>query len=98
VGCLIRGTNGKVNKMLSIINEVKYYTTSEACGLAGTNRSTFLRWVKEGKFEDVQTRDRNGWRLFTDEDLQRLRSRSARIYTVGNSTLAAASLEIKGQL
>jgi excisionase family DNA binding protein len=69
--------------VVSVINQVKYYTTSEACKLAGTNRATFLRWVKQGKFEDVLTRDRNGWRLFTREDVLRLKSKSQHIYTVG---------------
>jgi excisionase family DNA binding protein len=50
-----------------------FYTTSEACRLAGTNRNTFLRWVREGRFPDVPSRDRNGWRLFLREDITRLR-------------------------
>ena len=50
-----------------------YYNVSEACQLAGTNRDTFLRWVREGKFGDVVNRDRNGWRLFTGEDVHRLK-------------------------
>ena len=50
-----------------------YYSISEACKLAGTNRGTFLRWVREGKFADVEHRDRNHWRLFTDDDVKRLR-------------------------
>ena len=56
-------------------NQVKYYNTSEACKLAGTYRATFLRWVREGKIEDVKTRDRNGWRLFTEEDIRKLHDR-----------------------
>ena len=48
---------------------------SEACKLAGTNRDTFLRWVRQRKFIDVEHRDRNGWRLFTDEDIRRLKAR-----------------------
>jgi predicted site-specific integrase-resolvase len=50
-----------------------FYNTSEACRLAGTNRNTFLRWVREGRFPDVACRDRNGWRLFLDEDISRLK-------------------------
>jgi hypothetical protein len=51
-----------------------FYNTQEACKLAGTNRYTFLRWVRQNKFTDVEHRDRNGWRLFTQDDLQRLKS------------------------
>jgi excisionase family DNA binding protein len=56
-----------------------YYTTQEACKLAGTNRDTFLRWVRQNKFADVGCRDRNGWRLFTEKDLQRLKTQVNRI-------------------
>ena len=52
-----------------------FYSTGEACKLAGTSRETFLRWVRQRKFADVENRDRNGWRLFTDEDLSRLKSK-----------------------
>jgi hypothetical protein len=52
-----------------------FYNISEACRMAGTNRGTFLRWVRERKLTDVEHRDRNGWRLFTDEDVRRLKAR-----------------------
>jgi DNA-binding transcriptional MerR regulator len=50
----------------------KYYRTSEACSMVGISRITFLRWVREGLFTDVEHRDWKGWRLFTDDDLVRL--------------------------
>jgi len=62
-----------------------YYGISEACQLAGTNRDTFLRWVREGKFTDVENRDRNGWRLFTTEDVRQLKMKVSRIEKVGTS-------------
>ena len=52
-----------------------FYSVSEACKLAGTNRATFLRWVRQKKFSDVEHRDRNGWRIFTRDDLRRLKAR-----------------------
>lgn len=52
-----------------------FYNISEACHLAGTNRNTYLRWVREKKLADVQHRDRNGWRLFTTEELRQLKNR-----------------------
>ena len=57
------------------LNGQTFYTTTEACELAGTNRNTFLRWIREGLFTDVEHRDRNGWRLFTGDDIYRLRDR-----------------------
>jgi predicted site-specific integrase-resolvase len=51
----------------------QYYRTAEACALASISKNTFLRWVRDGIFADVLHRDRRGWRLFTEEDLQRLK-------------------------
>ena len=52
-----------------------FYNTQEASRLAGAHRDTFRRWVRQRKFTDVEHRDRNGWRLFTDGDVRRLKSR-----------------------
>lgn len=61
-------------KMAVKIEGMIYYNTHEACKQAGTNRHTFLRWVRQKKFRDVEHRDRNGWRLFTEQDLRRLQA------------------------
>jgi excisionase family DNA binding protein len=55
------------------ISGQQYYRTAEACRIAGISKNTFLRWVHDGVFTDVLHRDRRGWRLFTEEDLQRLK-------------------------
>ncbi len=55
------------------INGTEYYRTAEACVLAGITKNTFLRWVTNGSFPDVPCRDRRGWRLFTPEDVERLK-------------------------
>lgn len=52
-----------------------YYNIGEACELVGISRDTFLRWVRKGKFPDVKHRDRNGWRLFTQDDIHRLKAK-----------------------
>jgi len=51
-----------------------YYRTSEACKRAGISKVTFLRWLKEGILEDVRHADRRGWRLFTEEDINRIKA------------------------
>jgi len=56
------------------INDHTYYMLAEACDITGTNRNTVLRWIREGRFNDVKTRDRNGWRLFSEDDLERLKT------------------------
>ena len=55
------------------INHQTYYLIAEACAIAGTNRNTLLRWIREVRFTDVKTRDRNGWRLFGEDDIERLK-------------------------
>ena len=54
------------------INGAEYYRTNEACILAGITKNTFLRWVSNDAYKDVPHRDRRGWRLFTQEDVERL--------------------------
>ncbi len=64
------------------MNGETYYFIAEACEMAGTNRNTYLRWVRDRKFTDVAYRDRNGWRLFTEDDLERLKSKVNRIQRI----------------
>jgi len=61
------------------INGITYYRTAEACRAAGISKNTFLRWAKEGKFSDIQRKDRRGWRLFTENDMDRLKNEVNRI-------------------
>jgi len=55
------------------INSKTYYRTAEVCKIVGISRNTFFRWIRGGAFEDVKNVDRRGWRLFSQEDLKRLR-------------------------
>ena len=57
------------------LEDQNFFSISKACKIAGISRPTFLRWVKQGKFTDVHYRDRNGWRLFTGDDISRLKSK-----------------------
>ena len=63
-----------------VIEGEKYYRTAEACRIAGISKNTFLRWVKEGTLVDVEHRDRRGWRLFTEDDLDGLKAEVNRIH------------------
>jgi len=56
-----------------------YFRTAEACRVAGISKNTFLRWVRDGSFPDVKHRDRRGWRLFTGEEVDRLKAEANRI-------------------
>lgn len=57
-----------------VINGKRYYRTAEACQIAGISRSTFFRWLRQGSYKDVLNFDRRGWRLFTKDDLRRLKA------------------------
>lgn len=57
-----------------MLNGQTYYRTAEVCRIVGISKNTFLRWVREGSFADVGHRDRRGWRLFTEGDLDRLKA------------------------
>ncbi len=59
--------------MPTTLNGIIYYRTAEACQIAGVSRNTFLRWVREGSYADVEHRDRNSWRLFTENDVAKLK-------------------------
>jgi predicted site-specific integrase-resolvase len=50
-----------------------YYRTIEVCRIVGISRNTLFRWFREGTFADVENVDRRGWRLFTEEDINRLK-------------------------
>ena len=65
--------------MPTIIDEHSYYRTQEACNAAGVSRSTFFRWLKTGILDDVMYKDRRGWRLFTAEDIQKIKTEVNRI-------------------
>jgi hypothetical protein len=60
--------------MPKIINNKKYYLTSEACSIAGISKNTFLRWVANNTFAEVQCRDGRGWRMFDENELTRLKN------------------------
>ena len=62
-----------------IVDGQTYYRTSEACKRAGIGRATFLRWLKEGIIKDVSRADRRGWRLFTEEDINRIKAEANKI-------------------
>ncbi len=54
------------------VRKLKEYQANEAARRIGCSRSTLLRWFREGKVADV-ARDRRGWRIFTEEDISRIR-------------------------
>lgn len=67
------------------INGKTYYRTIDACRRAGISRATLFRWLKSGILPEAY-KDRRGWRLFTERDLQKIEAEAFKIdpcYTHG---------------
>ncbi len=52
--------------------------TAEAAKQAGISKATLLRWLKEGKVPEV-ARDVRGWRVFTEEEVDKIREYANKI-------------------
>jgi predicted site-specific integrase-resolvase len=72
---LLRGEN----YMSIILNGETFLRTSEACKEIGISKATLLRWFSSGTVADVGQRDRRGWRLFSANDMVRIKSESTKI-------------------
>ncbi len=60
--------------MTVVIDDTTYYRTVEVCHMAGISRNTLFRWLKKDKFDDLKRRDRRGWRLFTQEEIDSIKA------------------------
>lgn len=61
------------------INGQIYYRTAEVYRIIGISRTSFFRWLKGGILEEAKHRDRRGWRLFTEDQISRMKSEANRI-------------------
>ena len=55
-----------------------YWSASEVCQEVGISRPTLYRWLKRGILTRLR-RDRKGWRMFTEEDLMKIRLEANKI-------------------
>ena len=60
-------------KPVEIGNKTYYYPTA-ACEMAGISRGTLLRWIKAGIIPESKTRDRKGWRLFSEAEVKKIKA------------------------
>ena len=65
------------------INGKTYYRTAEVCAKAGISRATLFRWLKAGVLKKTY-RDRRGWRMFTESDLDIMRAEAQMIKVEDN--------------
>jgi len=68
-----------------LISGYKYYRTAEVCRKVGISRTTLFRWLAEGIFKEPESRDRRGWRLFTEEEVNEMAKEANRISRAGRS-------------
>jgi len=55
------------------------YRIGEALSAASVSRATYFRWLKMGRVQDTQYKDRNGRRVFTEEELDNLKQETQRL-------------------
>ena len=55
-----------------VIDGCTYYRTAEAFRVIGISRNTLYRWLQKGVLTSTERRDSRGWRLFTQEEIDRL--------------------------
>ena len=56
-----------------------YYRTAEVYRMLGICRTTLYRWLREGVFGETEHRDARGWRLFTQDEVDRAMDKANRI-------------------
>ena len=61
------------------VNGQTYFRTADVCRLVGISRTTLFRWLNEGMLSDAISRDRRGWRLFTEDEVNTLKTEAERI-------------------
>ena len=61
-----------------------YYRTAEVYRVLGVSRTTLYRWLKNGIFGEARYRDRRGWRLFTEHEVERMKAEANRIIEVSH--------------
>ena len=65
--------------MSVILGGRKYFRTTEVCRVVGISRTTLFRWLTAGVFNEPVNRDRRGWRLFTEEEVNQIETEANRI-------------------
>jgi len=55
-----------------------YYRTQEVCIKTGISRSTLCRWLRTGVLKE-RLRDRRGWGVFTEKDIEKIRKEAQKI-------------------
>jgi DNA-binding transcriptional MerR regulator len=60
------------------MNGKTYWSASEVCREVAISRPTLRRWLQGGILTRLH-RDRKGWRMFTEEDLEKIRLEATKV-------------------
>ncbi len=55
------------------IGGITYYRTAEVYRILGISRNTLYRWLQKDALGTTERRDIRGWRLFTGEEIEKLK-------------------------
>ena len=65
-------------KRVIIIGGKKYYRVSEVCKEIGIFKNTLYNWEKKGKIPKAYRDPMSKWRLYSKEDIERIKKISGR--------------------
>jgi excisionase family DNA binding protein len=51
------------------LNDVRKFSTKQVADKLNIDKSTLLRWIRQGKIQDVTHRDGRNWRVWLIEDV-----------------------------
>jgi DNA-binding transcriptional MerR regulator len=69
-----------------VINNQTYYRTAEVCRIVGVSKSTLFRWLKEGISSDTEYRDWRGWRLFTADQIETIKTKTSHVTAISRKS------------
>ena len=61
------------------MNGQTYYRTAEVYRMIGISRNTLYRWLQHGVVNECERRDWRGWRLFTQDEVDTLKTETERV-------------------
>ena len=65
-----------------IIDGQTYYRTAEVFRMIGISRNTLYRWLRKNSLLSIERRDSRGWRLFTQDEIDKLNTDINRIISI----------------
>ena len=68
--------------MTVVIDGKTYYRTAEVFRIIGVSRNTLYRWLKKDILGGIEYRDSRGWRLYTQDEIDKLNTAINRIVSI----------------